>query len=177
MDPTSLVGAGAIEDLCEIARNAPPGAFAEFGVYQGGTAFHLAKIARTQQRHLYLYDTFTGIPCKVQGLDSHEIGDFADTSLAQVMAAIPDAVYCVGIFPETLAQMPPLAFVHVDADQYQSIKDAIACFVPLLVHGGSIVFDDYRCLAGADKAIAEWEAELGYPIKQTRCQKGWWTKP
>jgi len=39
------------------------------------------------------------------------------------------------------------------------------------------VFDDYKCLAGADQAIAEWEAELGYKIAETRCQKGWWTKP
>lgn len=176
MTPTSLVGPGAIEDLCAIARTAPAGCFVEFGVYQGGTAWHLAQIAREQGRVLYLYDTFTGIPCKAP-VDSHQIGDFADTSLAQVQAAIPDAFYGVGIFPATLMTMPPIAFAHVDADQYQSVKDSIAYLTPLMVSGASIVFDDYRCLAGADQAIAEWEAELGYSINQTRCNKGWWTKP
>lgn len=176
MAPVSLVGSGAIEDLHAIAKASPPGCFVEFGVYQGGTAWHLAQIAREQGRELFLYDTFAGIPGK-DDIDSHQIGDFADTSLEQVKAAIPDAHYCVGVFPETLAPMPPIAFVHVDADQYQSLKDAIRRFVPLMVQGASIVFDDYKCLAGADKAIAEWEADLGYPIKQTRSNKGWWTKP
>lgn len=175
-NPTSLVGAGAIEDLCLIAAAAPPGCFVEFGVYQGGTAWHLAKIARQQDRLLYLYDTFTGIPCKAD-IDPHRIGDFSDTTLAQVMRAIPEAIYCVGTFPDTLVNMGPIAFVHVDADQYQSIKDAIRLFVPRMVRGASIVFDDYKCLAGADQAIAEWETELGYTIAMTRNQKGWWTKP
>lgn len=176
MTPESLVGAGAIEDLRAIAQASPAGCFVELGVYQGGTAFHLADVARQQGRALYLYDTFSGIPFKSE-IDSHQAGDFSDTSLEQVQAAIPDAIYCVGVFPDTLVDMPPVAFVHVDADQYQSLKDAIACFVPLMVSGASIVFDDYRCLAGADKAIAEWEAELGYPISQTRNNKGLWTKP
>ncbi len=176
MTPVSLVGGGAIEDLRAIAQASPAGCFVEFGVYQGGTAWHLAEIARAQGRALYLYDTFTGIPFKSE-IDSHQAGDFGDTSLEQVKAAIPDAIFCAGVFPGTLVDMPPIAFVHVDADQYQSLKDAIRCFVPLMVSGASIVFDDYKCLAGADKAIAEWEAELGHPIAQTRCNKGWWTKP
>lgn len=176
MGPTSLVGSGAIEDLVEIASAAPPGCFVEFGVYQGGTAWHLAEIARRQGRSLFLYDTFTGIPFKDE-IDSHRVGDFSDTSLEQVKAAIPDAIYCVGVFPDTVVYMPPIAFVHVDADQYQSLKDAIRIFVPLMVSGASIVFDDYCCLAGADKAIEEWEAELGYPIELTRSNKGIWTKP
>lgn len=162
--------------MCLIAAVAPPGCFVEFGVYQGGTAYHLAKIARQQGRPLYLYDTFTGIPCKAD-IDSHRIGDFSDTTLSQVQAAIPDAIYCVGMFPDTLVDMGPIAFLHVDADQYQSVKDAIRLFVPHMVQGASIVFDDYKCLAGADQAIAEWEAELGYKIAETRCNKGWWTKP
>jgi hypothetical protein len=176
MAPDSLVSPSAIEDLVQIAQASPLGCFVEFGVYKGGTAWHLARIAREQGRALFLYDTFTGIPFQ-DGIDSHKPGDFADTSLDAVKAAIPDAFYCVGVFPSTLVEMPPIAFVHVDADQYQSLRDAIKAFVPRMVKGASIVFDDYRCLAGADKAIAEWEAELGYPISTTRAGKGWWIKP
>lgn len=176
MTPVSVVGPDAIEDLKGIAHASPAGCFVEFGVYQGGTAWHLAEIARAQGRALYLYDTFSGMPFKSE-IDSHKAGDFGDTSLEQVQAAIPDAICCAGVFPGSLVDMPPVAFAHVDADQYQSIKDAIARLSPLLVPGGSIVFDDYKCLAGADQAIAEWEAELGYPIGQTRSNKGIWIKP
>lgn len=174
--PPSLVGQEAIDDLRDIASASPPGCFVEFGVYKGGTAWHLAQIAREQGRPLYLYDTFTGIPFKSE-VDHHVPGDFGDTTLEAVQAAIPDAIFAPGVFPQTLLTMPPIAFVHVDADQYQSLKDAIREFVPLMVSGASIVFDDYRCLAGADQAIAEWEAELGYRIKVTPHNKGWWVKP
>lgn len=175
-NPMSLVGGGAIEDLCLIARSSPPGCFVEFGVYQGGTAWHLAKIAREQGRSIYLYDTFEGIPFRHDG-DSHAVGDFADTTLEQVMESIPDAIYCVGVFPQTLVRMPPIAFVHVDADQYQSLKDAIRLFVPMMVSGASIVFDDYDCLPSANRAVDEWHAQLGQPVALTRSGKAIWTKP
>jgi O-methyltransferase len=171
----SVVGGPEIEDLCEIAVAAPPGCFVEFGVYKGGTASHLAQIARLQGRPIYLYDTFTGIPFKSE-FDDHCPGDFSDTSYEAVRSAIPDAIFGVGVFPDTLMEMPPIAFVHVDADQYQSLKDAIRVFTPLMAPGASMVFDDYRCLAGADKAIAEWEVELGHPIATTRRGKGLWVK-
>lgn len=177
MQPNSLVGIDAIADLCGFARSGPPGCFVEFGVYQGGSAWHLAQLAREQGRALYLYDTFTGMPFAGEN-DSHKPGAFGDTSLEAVKAAIPDAIYCVGVFPETLVEMPPIAFVHVDADQYQSLKDAFRVFVPLMASGATIVFDDYLCnLPGADLAIHEWQKETGNRISTTRHSKAYWTKP
>lgn len=176
MAPASLVHPSALEDLCGIARATPPGCFVEVGVYQGGSAFRLAEIAREQGRALYLYDTFTGIPFKGDD-DPHRAGDFGDTSLEAVKAAIPDAHFGVGIFPATLIPMPPVAFAHVDADQYQSIADAIRVLTPLLVPGGAILFDDYGCLAGADRAVNEWVAATGASLQKTPRGKAWWVKP
>lgn len=176
--PDSLVHPQAIANLCDIARASPPGAFAEFGVYKGGVAWHLAKVARTQGRALHLFDTFTGIPFAGE-FDSHKAGDFGDTSLEAVAAAIPDAIFSAGVFPHcvNLPLLPPMAFVHVDCDQYQSVVDAIEVFAPRLVAGGSIVFDDSGCLPAADRAIAEWEARLGYVLPLTPHAKKIWTKP
>lgn len=169
----SLLAEPTLETLCGIARDTPPGAFAEFGVYQGGTAARLAAIAREQRRGpIYLYDTFAGIPFRAAD-DSHPIGDFGDTSAEAVQALIPDAVLAVGVFPESLIKMRPLAFVHVDADQYESIAAACRVFPPLMVRGGVIVFDDYDCLPGATRAIHEW----GEPFERTPQGKALWRKP
>lgn len=168
----SLLGSHTLDVLCRIARASPPGAFVEFGVYKGGAAERLAVIARAQGRQLFLYDTFAGMP--FQGPDdSHRVGEFADTSAEEVQALIPDAVVVAGVFPASLVKMPPLGFVHVDADQYESVAAACRVFPPLMVKGGVIVFDDYKCLPGATRAVEEW----GEPFELTAQGKAMWRKP
>lgn len=152
-----MVGEDAQIGLIQAALQSPrTGCIVEVGVYKGGTAWHLAKVARARGVKLYLYDTFTGIPVSDPAMgDSHRVGDFGDTSFEVVRAAIPDAVICKGTFPGTLVPMGPISFVHCDCDQYQSVKDTIRTLVPLMLDGGIIVFDDYGCLQGAIRAIEE----------------------
>lgn len=156
--PVSVVPERAIADLCGISAGAPAGAFVEIGVYKGGTAWHLARIARAQGRALYLYDTFTGIPFQDQ-IDAHPPGDFGDTTVEQVRRAIPDANVVVGVFPDSLIAMPPVAFVHADCDQYRSVKAVCETMPRLMVRGGLILFDDFNCLDGATAAVKECFAE------------------
>jgi len=161
--PMSVVGQDQIYFLCEEAESTPAGCFVELGVYRGGTAWHLSKIAAYQDREIYLYDTFTGIP--MQGsLDPHPVGDFGDTSVDFVRSAIPYATVVQGVFPASVVPMPPIAFAHIDADQYQSIKDACAVLGPMMVQGGKMVFDDVWLLAGATAALEE----TGWVIDKTR---------
>jgi O-methyltransferase len=141
--------------MCELAARTPAGAFVEIGVYKGGSARLLADVAEQQGRELHLFDTFTGMPIAGPE-DSHQVGDFADTSEAAVRALIPSAHFHVGIFPATApVAMPPIAFVHLDVDQYQSYRDAIAWAAPLMVPGGVIWFDDCGILPSADRAALE----------------------
>lgn len=154
MQPQPLVGEGTAQWLASLAAKAPPGCIVELGVYQGGSARFLAEVARAQGRTLYLYDTFAGIPVKDE-VDNHQIGDFGDTSLEAVAAAIPDAVIVQGVFPESLVPMEPIAFCHVDADQYRSVKAACEHLGPRMVPGGTMVFDDYDRLLGATMAVDE----------------------
>jgi len=163
MKPISVVGQDQIDFLCAEAESAPEGCFVELGVYKGGTAWYLARIAEQQGRSIYLYDTFTGIPMKCD-LDAHLVGDFGDTSADAVRAAIPYGIVVQGVFPASLVPMSGIAFVHVDADQYQSIKDACAILGPMLVPGGKMVFDDVWLLAGATAALEE----TGWVIDKTR---------
>jgi hypothetical protein len=169
----SLLSPAAIADLRELAAAAPPGCFVEVGVYQGGSAQHLAEIAAAQGRALYLYDTFRGIP--VQGpLDSHPVGDFGDTSAEAVREAIPAAIVVEGVFPDSKMAMPPVAFAHIDCDQYESVARAILALTPLMAPGGVMLFDDYKCLDGATTAVHDMLGEAA--LRPTRAGKATWTK-
>jgi predicted O-methyltransferase YrrM len=138
------------------------GDLAEFGVYRGGSARLIARAFPA--RLLYLFDTFAGMP--FQGdLDGFAVGAFADTSLNAVhdfLADCGNVIYVPGTFPLEVMPQIKLAFVHVDADQYQSTKDAIHVFWPMLSCGGIMLFDDYhdngdplnKCL-GVPQAIRE----------------------
>lgn len=140
--------------MVQAARATPAGCFVEVGVYKGGTSWFLNQLALDQDRALYLYDTFTGIPYKGPD-DSHSVGDFADTSFEEVCELIPEAFTVKGIFPASAIDMPPVAFAHLDCDQYQSVKESLDYLLPRMVPKGVIWFDDSPCLAGACRAAEE----------------------
>ena len=72
MSLPSAVPQNIIDSLVALASTAPEGNFIEVGVYQGGTAWHLNKLAEEQNRKIYLYDTFEGIPFSGE-LDYHKV--------------------------------------------------------------------------------------------------------
>ena len=163
----SLIGDGVLDELVEMARGTPPGAFVEVGVYQGGSAQRLLAVGR----ELWLFDTFTGIP--FQGPDDrHAVGDFSDVDFEGVAAALAPAHLVRGVFPDTftpeVAQaVGPVAFVHVDCDQYESVRACILRLAPRLVPGGVMWFDDLD-LPGADRAARE---ELGMGLIRSKTGK------
>lgn len=150
----TLLSNQALTQLIKLAKQTPTGAFVEIGVYKGGSAWHLSNLAQQQNRNIYLYDTFEGIPYKDK-IDHHKIGDFNDTSYENVQSSIPYAKVIKGIFPESAIEMEPVAFVHFDCDQYQSIIDSVNYILPKMVSGGIMLFDDYNWLEGATKAVNE----------------------
>lgn len=152
--PPSLVGAQHLSELLEIAALAPPGCFVEVGVYQGGSAWHLLKLARSQGRALYCYDTFTGIPHEDPG-DAHHIGDFADVDIEAMCTALEGAIVTRGVFPGSAIQMPPVAFAHLDCDQYRSVRESAQYLLPRMAKGGVIWFDDSPCIPAAARAVHE----------------------
>jgi len=145
--------------MMRLARQTPAGCFVEVGVYQGGSAWHLAWVARERGEKLHLFDTFNGMPFADEG-DQDPVGSFGETSLEAVREAIPDAVFHPGLFPATLPEdIGPVAFVHCDCDQYRSVSAVIERLWRLVVPGGIIVFDDVDT-PGGRRAIAEGIGEL-----------------
>lgn len=152
--PASLVDPQVIQAMKNLASSTPTGNFVEVGVYKGGTAWHLAEVAKSQNRDLYLYDTFSGIPHRGD-LDSHRVGDFSDTSVETVRNRIPYAQVIQGIFPQTMVPMGDISFAHLDCDQYQSVFESSQALIPFMVKGGIIWFDDVFCLEGATEAFKQ----------------------
>ncbi len=150
-----------------------PGAFAEFGVCQGGSLDLLSRLH--PDRLIYGIDSFEGLP---QGgaMDTYHTtkGEFALSTIE--LNTVFDYFYsknvilCKGFSPEVFNQMPLSApviqysFVHVDVDLYQSVKDALDYFYPRLINTGIMIFDDYGfpTTPGAKQAIDEFNGRCTY---------------
>lgn len=144
----------------------------ECGVWRGGSAKLLHDIIRERapEKCLHLFDSFEGMAKTDAALDSHEAGDFRDTSLEHVKDFVvgsnqsDDGVrFHKGWIPDSFAGLEDLrpCFVHIDLDLHQSIQDALAFVYPRMVSRGVIVFDDYgfASCAGARRAVDEFFAD------------------
>jgi hypothetical protein len=157
-----------------LAADTPPGSFVELGVHWGGTAWRLARLAYGQGRECHLFDTFQGIPEFTPGIDIVPVGHLGGVDVNIVRQKIPTAIFHVGVFPETMPQgLGPIAFAHIDCDQYRSYLAAIDRFWPLIVRGGIMLFDDYNVTPGAKKAV---DASFGDSLWFTREGKAYVVK-
>jgi O-methyltransferase len=155
--PASLLHPDSLMTMLNLAAITPDGCFVEVGCYKGGSAWYLSKLAREMGRRLHLFDTFTGIPDRGPEDHEHRIGDFGDTSLESVKRAVPDAIFHVGVFPGTIPfdWNEPIAFAHIDCDQYSGIRASIERILPLMPTGGVMLFDDFDATSGCKLAVKE----------------------
>ena len=143
------------------------GEIIEFGTFKGGSAAVLLQESK-DEKYLHLFDSFQGMPDVNIQDNFHKKGDFADTQATQVQRGLEkfgnNFELHVGFFADTIpeieASRPGIQFslVHIDADLYESILDALKYCYPRMASGAIIVFDDYgspTCL-GAKKAVDEF---------------------
>lgn len=151
----TLVDGPSIEDILCALHNVPAGGcFVEVGVFRGGTAQFIEMRAIETGRQFFAYDTFTGIPYSDE-IDKHVPGDFEETDYEMVQAALAHTTVVKGVFPGSAVPMPPIAFAHIDCDQYRSIKESVEYLRDKMVPGGIMLFDDFSSLEGAKKAVLE----------------------
>ncbi len=143
-----------------------PGDIAEVGVFKGETAKLIHHLM--PERSLFLFDSFSGLPAQIiredcDGTVRPQTVRFDQTSKAQVKKHIKGNSHVdirEGIFPETAKGLEKniFAFVHLDADLYQSTLDGLQFFYPRLSAGGSILIHDYNHnWEGVRKAVDEFE--------------------
>lgn len=140
-----------------------PGSYAQVGVFKGGSARLIAEAKNGNDQPFYLFDTFEGMPEVNAQIDLHKKGDFKNTSLENVKKLFVDVLnikFCPGFFPETSgpAKNDKFAFVYIDVDIYQSVKDSMEFFYPRMLPGAVMVFDDYmgKNTPGVKKAMDEF---------------------
>lgn len=145
------------------------GELAELGVYKGQTASLIHHML--PERPLHLFDSFSGLPKQViredcDGTVRPQTVKFENTSPEEVLKYIKGngniKIY-EGIFPATTSglEATKFAFVHIDADLYQSTIDALNFFYPRMVKSGVIIIHDYHHnWEGVKKAVDEFEKDI-----------------
>jgi hypothetical protein len=90
-------------------------------------------------------------------------------------------VFHPGWFQNTLPgiAMPPIAFLRLDGDLYESTQCCLKWLYSGVAQGGIVLLDDYA-LAGSHKALEEFFAERALPLPEINVDSdygaGWWIK-
>ena len=137
------------------------GDVAEFGVFQGGSAWFLARLMGhfgLDEKLLFLYDTFAGIP-ESSSLDLVDVNDFSGNSaerVTQLMSGFPNARIVPGDIKQTFSgsNEGPFSLVHVDCDQYEVTRFLCEQLYPRMTPGGVMLFQNYAFGATLGERIA-----------------------
>jgi O-methyltransferase len=181
-----------------VVKHKVPGDIVECGVWRGGsmqaTARTLIESGDTS-RHLYLFDTFEGMPPPTEedrrhdGQSAAELlaandrtsGVWAVASLEDVqdgMSQVPypgeQVHYVPGMVEETVPGKAPeqISVLRLDTDWYASTKHELETLYPRLVPGGVLLIDDYGWWQGSRKAVDEYLEETGEQLLLLRMAEG-----
>jgi len=131
-----------------------PGDVVEFGCNAGRTAALMSFLMeRAKDKHLWLYDSFKGLPDNVPQDAGHH-PDFIPGNLCVPesnvkdwfsILALPKPVVVAKWFSDLTPDDLPaeICFAHIDGDLYKSTVDALTRVYPRLVPGAAVVLDDY----------------------------------
>jgi hypothetical protein len=144
------------------------GLFLEFGVFEGVTINHIARLLPNKIVHGF--DCFEGLP------EDWTLGASAGSYSTQ--GKIPEVEANVklhiGLFDDVLPEFKkyntdPIALLHIDSDIYSSAKTALTLLENQIVPGTVIVFDEFLNYPGFKdheyKAFFEYIALAGRSFK------------
>ena len=158
-----------LRELTKLLENNTPGDVVEFGCYIGTTSVFLAEKLQKTGRHLWLYDSFEGLPEKTKE-DASAAGDHFKTGellatrkqLEQNLRRLDRSFIKIkkGWFSNLTENDIPnhIALAFLDGDYYQSILDPLRVIWSHMASEGIVIVDDYdnQALPGAAKAVHEW---------------------
>ena len=119
------------------------GLYAEFGVFSGYSINHFAEIHK--DRTLYGFDSFVGLREDWGGTD---MGEGSFDRKGKLPAVRINVSLIKGWFSETLPvfleeHSEDFAFIHFDADTYESTHYVLNTLEKRIVPGTIIIFDEY----------------------------------
>lgn len=179
----SMIGRRRMGNLRQLAEealfNQVPGDFIETGVWRGGACIYLKAVLEAygvKDRRIWAADSFTGLPPPDESTYPADAGDKFHTyeelavPLEQVKRNFEryglldeQVVFLKGWFKDTLpgASTGPLAILRMDGDMFESTIDALTHLYDRVSPGGYVIVDDYRVVAGCQKAVDEFRARRG----------------
>ena len=186
----SVVSKERLEHLTQLASRIGPvrGDIVECGVAAGGSAAMIGWTVRDSGRGLWLYDSFQGMP-RPTGKDGPNSEQYFGANLcsserareALQIAGFPlhNVRIIEGWFHDTVRREGPeeIAFLHIDADWHDSVRDCLEAFYDRVSFGGVIVLDDFGYWPGCRRAFYEFCAlrQIAPRIERFNDQ-AWWVK-
>lgn len=195
--PFTMVTPERIDSVCRaidyVHDARVPGDFVECGVWRGGCtmAAALRLLQRGEnERNLWLYDTFEGMPpgddidvdpYGNQANDRRSAmleidGEWAAASLEEVHKAMHTTHYprsrihyVEGMVEDTIPANVPkqISVLRLDTDFYVSTQHELKHLVPLMAPRSVLIVDDYGHWAGAKKAVDEYFADRPVLLNRT----------
>lgn len=141
------------------------GDVADAGVWEGGSTYILASVLA--DKIIHAFDSWDGLPEPTKEdlveLDEQPMqrGWGKCNPPKELLKKFGDRVVLhKGWFCDTLDVVSDKKFclVHIDCDQYRSVKECVEFFYPRMVKGGIMIFDDYGFVLtpGATKAVDDF---------------------
>jgi O-methyltransferase len=187
-----------ISSVRYVTRYKVPGDIVECGVWRGGSMQAAARTLITLDdytRHLYLFDTFEGMPpptdadlrrdgkpaaelLQEQDRDSHvwAIATLEDVQEGFAEVEYPSELvhYVKGMVEETVPAQAPeqISILRLDTDWYESTAHELKYLYDRLSPGGVLLLDDYGWWAGSRKAVDEFIDRTGEPLLLLRMHEG-----
>ena len=157
-----------LQELTKTLTHNIPGDVVEFGCYKADTSVLYQKLLEsmghggifqsekhtpsTNQKMLWLYDSFEGLPAKTRE-DNSAAGDaFQAGELLVTKREVIEKFKKMGL------KLPKIKKAFFDGDLYQSIKTSLHLVTDKMSQGGVIIVHDYNNpeLPGSARAVDEW---------------------
>lgn len=185
-----------VDAVVYLEGNQIKGSFVECGVWKGGSVMAMAHALNRlgcNDRNLFLYDTFDGMP-EPQDVDITYFGNTASNTYQKKRNADGGSTWCAstiqevkrnmakteypskmisyvaGKVEETIPATLPesIALLRLDTDWYESTKHELVHLFPRLIDGGLLILDDYGHWRGARRAVDEYFSENNFRIFLSR---------
>jgi O-methyltransferase len=175
-----------------IVKNKVEGDLVECGCWKGGASAILGYIGLQENRKLWLFDSFQGLPnpTAIDGLRTKEM--FLEGKINKCIGSVRDVqeimkklkidmekiVIRKGWFQDTLPtakdEIERIAMLHIDADWYSSVKTVLENLYDRVVKNGVIAIDDYGPWEGCKKAVDEFLTVRKVQVKGKLVQGGFY---
>ncbi len=198
----TMIGLVRLDNLERCAeavfRENVPGDFLEAGVCRGGAAIFLRalQVAHEQAgRATWAADSFQGLPKPSADVDLAMAMDYSEARQPWLSFDLDtvtehfrrydlldeNVMFLPGWFADSLPSAPVqrLAVLRIDADLYQSTREALESLYDKVSPGGFVIIDDYGAFEACRRAVDAFRGRHGVqaPLRRIDWSGVFWKKP